>query len=1044
MNRWRLLTLTHGPGGGGAPPAPPAYLAAPYVSGVARVGGLLVAHPPVPAVGTSIASGPVWTWADGTVIGDGPTYAPEGDDFLKHVRIAYVLQKGGAIIQVLSALVGPIAAPVGDGQAHDLVETILGHGHNYGFDREVLAGHYVCGQQIFVLKDREFAWLGTDVPSVQIPAAVAFTDGAGMHHAQGKLFWANGAEIDPFHPFYADPTNEFSDGQGIDHLLAHPINAGDDAPMPWLGEKYNVDPGFAGAMTITPEQPAFTVVKSERLTGLTTPPTGLSWRIFQRFSVIHFVDEIPPVGAIAPSSVSHDKTSYITEDMLSTSVWAPGFTLPAGMRTLQQSVDAQVFNSSFQPFFGQFGEYQRLFAINPVLGESSGYSRDYAKQWANHLFAMHAEGDTPLRQAEMIRIATFGEQLRGLSRRMVWGRKVGTGQSGNVGAGQNAGYIQFLFYLGMMVHEHLPEVFDDVFALLSNELEQTGIVPPELVGTSVWPSGTSGFAHTTARHDDVGRYHWTHSPNTPAEPFKPQARHHFIFPANYETESAGQANQPCIYAMSIARGGPDGQTGAQVITGGDTLAEGTRKPHVIGYADRYRRTVTGRQPWQIGFETILANVYRQIYDATRDDWGVDRWLAAPDGITPEYQNQGAFLWPIENGFAYDFSDLGSSDPSATSCDLHYALDERDWQHLYDQPLTGEVTGLPAGVDIAVQYQRRNAYGPGPKSVNHNRRVQDTWVGNPTGRRMWVTTQGTPSGEPVCVSAPKLLRDRYPEWWHFEMESIDGETLDIEAGSIIHAGRGMWTGDISAGFEEPQWQRDGEDIPGAVGWSRAIAADDLDSVTFGYVLTPVGGGDPVASDTVAIPARPAQPPGVHFEHDMGWSLQAYYPGFWASLLSDSKQGAADVPITISHRPTTTIYDDNGDALTTGMVRALKSNSQPSLIANLAADYPVVSGRTYRVTVDLVIESYREDLDVQTRIILSGSKHVSNAGTVTGHLAGGYTGNISSIPKPRMTRYTFDVVATSTQLWLRVWVVTGAGGTGGGNPQIGYARVEDITP
>lgn len=1029
-----------------SPPSGPEYATLPQITGTPQVDEIVTAIEPDVINGTQITGGPEWVYSTGGAavgVAVGLDYdIPEADeDKLLVVRFEITGTNGDAI-WVESAPFGPIqAAPVGEQQPGALLTSATVLGVPVTFDRPVYAGRYADGDIMWVLKDREFYLMESLPASVAIPASKAFTDYASTAHALGEEIWANGAMINPCLPFFANPGwNDAS--QGFEQLLAYPISNGDDAPMIYAHAK-NVDPGASGPLHVTPEMEPFSYVKSVRLTGMTTPSEGFSWRTFQRFSVIHFVDVVPPKNAIAPSASSIDKTSHFTADMLSADVFnVPGFRLPSGLNTVEQSNAAQVVNSVFQPFFGQFGEYQRLFMINPALGSNSGYSRDYAKLWANHLFACYAMGSS-LPLSERIKIATIGEQLRGLGEVMVWGRNPGTSGTGNVGAGQMAGYIMWLFLLGMMTWRYRPGIFNEVFAMLSNELEQTGQVNDQLVGFSVTSSDTGSFAHTTLRLEDLGRYMWTHTPRTPAEPMRPHSRMNATFPGNYETESSGQAVQPCVYVMAMAQDGPGGATGAQVIAGGATLAAGTRKPHVIGYADDYvTRVATRTDPYGVASGTILQQVYRDIYAATRANWGVPRWMFTPGNVTPTWQNQPSFLWPVTNGFGYNFTGMGSepADDPATSCNIYYSLDEKGWVTLANQPLTGTVTGLPAGKGIFVQIERINSRGAGPRTVNHKRLSTDSFAGNPNGYRMWITTLGTAAGTPTNTAQPKLVRNRYPEWWHFDVREVPSP-LDLANGDTIELPDGMWSGAFPSGFTR-KWFRNGStEITGETGRVYQIRAADRGGTIEGE-LTPVDGGSPVRTPAIIIPGRAAQATDIIFEHDFSGGLRSEYPGVYASLFADSVNG------TLIHRYLGKIFDANGNLLTTGTMRLNKSSSHPSLIANLAADYPVIVDHLYEVIVDLVFESYRTDADRQTRVLLTAAKHTLTNATPSGYLGGpsgtgaGYSGDLSSNPKPRVQRYSFTVQAKSAALWYRQWVSTGDGGVVGGNPELSYARVRHL--
>lgn len=731
-----------------------------------------------------------------------------------------------------------------------LETSVTYNGATFPLSTAMEVGYFVDGQPFVVAAT---ATVGATSPSTSQVACDAYTDYPATSVSAGTLYWRNGVMKNPYFEGYPTPGT-----QGFDQLFQYAASSSQAAGRLGYTHALNIDAAATGSGIVVAPGDAFSLVKFIRKAGMTTPNDLLgSWRHADNYSVLHVVPTAPPVGAFAPccslDDADADRLNYYTLSQMNLAALGPGFSLPGSMPSTatcnaagsvpSSSLTGHI-HSSFQPFFGQWGEYQRRFMINPsyagsggVNGENSGYSRDWGGKWSEHLASVLAQGSGAT-QADVIKVVQIGLQLLGLYNR---------GSRGLAGAGQGAGHKQFVHLAAHLFHASHSGIMDRAMAFVGNLSDQQFWVTSADEGVFVTrgPQVTYGSNHDhnrrtyTAEH--IGRPHWWHERADP----RPDAN----FDADYECGSAESVSFIERTNICNLKAGPSGYDGSRTLSGGVTDYS-TDASASVAYGYRYRNLYTADihasdLPGKTSADYVT--YFDESYARSGSPWEVQPWTGTPDDQTIYPGKEASFLTAGATSFSWNMTNIGGATQTVLEWKVQYSLDRLHWIDVTTQGVSGTQTGLTPGVKHYVRWKRRSSSGWGPYSTNMKRQSTDSL------EQMIVTPTNAAAGTPANTVAPVLTQPVYPLFWDkYHVAATTPVPRSALTSTTLWCGVGYWTGDVS-GTPTYQWKRDGVDIGGATSASYALTQDDYNELAATNITCTVTfTGVTATSNTVVVP------------------------------------------------------------------------------------------------------------------------------------------------------------------------------------------------
>ncbi|WP_337186570.1 hypothetical protein [Phenylobacterium sp.] len=915
----------------------------------------------------------------------------------------------------------------------------------------------------------------------------------------GASYVGGGLMIDPYLPVYnqlLSSPHDKSIRQGFEALLETNVVGGSSASAifaydPALNDHPRaIDPGTGEPRGPRALDRAMALVQSVRLAGLEGPPAAPAyggWRHFDSFAVFNVVDGPGlPVGSFLPATSATDKTVRFNVSMIDKRA-LPGGSLPGSMLTMAACEAPGYFPDVCRPFYGQFGEWLRRMVINDALGANdTGYSRGYGILWSDWMAALLSEGPDA-DDALVYRAVRFFIDLLGLYER---------GYRGLNGAGQAAGYAQFMYLGAMLFEPTYPELLGQVMAFQSNPTHQAAWTNASLVGAPVPWNANHQHNHVAYMEEhcpDPPRPIWIHTGN--GWPTSPSPRHNADQDADYETTSAGVANFPEALNIGRMKRPSDGQTLARILNGGSPdWSSRTERGAMFAWLDRYRTYVTSTSPVfsDSGTSTILQR-HRDYYGARRPDLGVANWTGVPEAATPNastnptFNRTPNFLWPVSGGFAWDMSGLGNYSEDITDYHIQYSLDQMTWVDTDVQVESGSQTGRPP-VKHYVRWRRQSFSGWGPWSVNTKRLELAS-----SPERMVLTPLGSHAGATTNTVLPAIHVPKYPRWWGpFFVPAAD--PMDLSENVVAYAGLGDWEGDLSAGFDI-QWYRDDAPIPGEINVSHVIGVDDLGT----YLKHSVTCGDvTVFSEPILIGARPALAAGVVCDITGAASDELYFAEVLASFRAHSTN--VDPAFALSGAPGTAFTAGETVTSSGSGVGVVRVREGARIIVQVTSPFlagEAVTGATSGASAEIVQiasgvvvdpgQFFRTEGEDQTLVaqgVLRGNKS-SNVPTLRGDVAARvplevgetYAGvahvgiglnkaannntllrlgsamdgqdyltevTITNGDQPKVVAVPIGpFVAATAACWVRLRTNTSSGGSAGGDPQFDRIFLEKIS-
>jgi hypothetical protein len=909
------------------------------------------------------------------------------------------------------------------------LQSSITHGDvTFYFSVPVLVGRYADGQP-FAISDRVFN-ITQITPDGVNTASGNFTmtpPGGSATLMTGQSYWANGVMIDPWMVYG-------SEAQGFDGMLAVWADGGGigSASSTTYTHTLNVDPATKSspiAIAIGNEK---SVVKSIRRSGLTTPQVG-QWRIFDGYGVLHIVSSVPPNGAIAPSPSATSKSTRYTVSMANRAALGNGFTLPSGAPDLATvtATGAEYF-TALQPWWIHDAEKRRRFMVDKI--SDSGYSRDFGITWSKWLTAVLAAGQSAP-QAAWITALTFGANNLDIYDHRSF--------RGAAGAGQWNGHKQFVQLFGHAYWEKVSGLMTKCLNIKSNPTHQPFYVPVEFVGIATNYPGNHDVYFRTFYPEDVGIPHW--GTQTPSQPPPIASNFDSQIDADYLGTSCG-AGVPEMLNIGCFRNGPNGWDGWSVLAGGNTWATAGQLGAAVAFVDRYMTFLT-MDMYETGTATFLSAQYQALYTLLRNTlnlMALPVWEGRPECITPFKTNAGSdkaatlgILTATATGFAWNLTNVGHTTPGYPILEyqVRYSIDQMTWTTITNAPASGSVSNLPTR-KYYVQFRRRNAFGWSTWSFNFPKKLGGQ-------ERLTVTPTNAASGAVVNLEAPKQFVRRYGGWDGPDFIEA-GSAIDLNQNTQIYTGYGLWSGNISGTFTF-EHQRDTVAISGAAATAR-YDLEFADLNTSHRTKVTVGGFE-VLSNTITVPARPAQPAGQIIKTGFEASFKLYYNEVLTSAQNESIQqitGGTWTPMNVVHNPdlvkTKTvgedtvvvaqgvIYGDKGQPVVTNTGRF------PTLRMNLAARQPLTVGVTYRATIKLAMGATDQNTTNTTSLQLGASR---SANAITSEYLNTSIPSTDS-PKP-YDHPSFTFTALSTELWIAVGTSSSATGAGGGDPTINEVEI-----
>lgn len=665
-----------------------------------------------------------------------------------------------------------------------VTNTLTYKGITFTFDPPVKIGTALNGQK-FIATDTATTWTASDYPSALV---------AGSQ--------AHGAQFDP------QLLNGISDIQGCDEKLSLLTGSQAAGAMDY-DTALNIDPGNTGIPFDIPIGLCGRLVKTTR----NLAPAN-NWQVIDKKLFINIVPEVPPYGAVFPIFDGLGGVEWETQSTLNKNAVFAGCGYVTGQPTLASCRTLGYVPDCDMPFFFNNGEQRRPWLANTLW--DNGYASDVAGTLGPLVSAMHAEGPGAVANAEFYALATIGGYFAENSRR------------GNIyhgGAGQSTGMKPLSTILAMATST--AEVKADCLLHEGSETHQYFWVTEAFVGVaSGFPNGSGAGNEYRWTFEDVhvGRAHFFHGGQAlPPNPAVDASLYSSAIPVRYEFTSGsvglyGAANILLIpgAAQWLLQGGANDQTNPFAAW--------------ISYWRRYSTFNNHNSTIPAYGSNALRNFY---LEKALVLCPVAPLTTVPDAFAPR-QSQTTYLSAVNDGFHLDFTDAMQAIEAVTRLDLRYTLDEgvsflEDLNVAY--PIYDKLSGLPRGVNVGVQNRRWSASGAGPWSVN---KEQD--VGDPT--RFVIVPTGTPSGAAVNVQAPQISQHTYPNFpGRFKIADAT-----VPVGTVLYAGKGWWTGDITGAWTY-SWKVEGVEV--GTGATYTVQTGDA-SIT----LTVTNGGvSAVSSNTV---------------------------------------------------------------------------------------------------------------------------------------------------------------------------------------------------
>lgn len=901
---------------------------------------------------------------------------------------------------------------------------------------------------------------------------------------QSNPFAKNGAMINP----WFDVATGGTAAQAFDGMLgAHSDPSGQASAVHVYSGALQSDPVLKGsAISVTPGA-QMSIVKSVRAAGLTTPGP---WRHFDDWCVLHIVNTTPPADAFAPCPSALNKTSRFTAGKRNKFA-IPGFQLSDGMPTLSDCVGGDYFRS-FQPYWVGNAEQRRRYMINPADSTNVGYSRDYGQLWNDYAAAILAGGPS-VSDTELNKALTFGTALIGYLER---------GLTQAAGAGQWNGHKWFAQLAGHVFCGADAQVMGQALQIVGNPTHQQFYVPASYEGIPTNRPGNHDHNQATATAEHIGRADWMTSG---VATFPPQENK--LYNSDPDRDygfTAGIANFIEMLNICLLKAGPGGFDGADVIAGLGSKWEGTSEASAcIAFMDRYR-TFCQANVYALSPATARALAY---YDARRGDLRLPRYKTTPDAFIPLTNLTTYLNNDSANGngrFKWDLTNAGHDGGAPVlEWQVQYSLDARSWVNVTTQGASGTQTGLTP-VKHYVRWRRRNEIGWGPWSHNYERKTGE-------GERCTVTPAGSTAAAAVNTVAPTLMVPRYPRTTEPLYIPV-GSPMDLSVQAALFVSRGYWTGNL--GTPLFQWRRNGADIPGEqkdnyvvspadIGTSIScavthagvtavtpaatiptlpalpagtiidtsfdasfglfyyqvwdtmrlnstscavrLAVSNSAAYTVGEVVTQVTGASGVVSQTTTSGGQYVfLVPSTSSTFVVGQTLTGGTSGA-AQTVTGVTGGVVLLPLY------TRLTDDGEAVVTTGVVRAVKTASFPSLQGNLAARQVLTVGTIYDVVMKVPIGA--DSVPTANTVVNFGSAAGGTQYcTVTIPAQGAPTSStgaavsnltISSSPAnttPKEVTISFRLTAAAAALWFSVGVGTSTGNLLGGNPSMSEVSVK----
>lgn len=881
-------------------------------------------------------------------------------------------------IRTLSIVMG--GAPVGENAASGTPATtstatsVTYDGVTFNFDRSLTIGSFVGGEP-FVISSEAF-----NITSI--------TPASSDIEGDGDV--GNGAMKDPYVPG-AD--------QGFDDYIASSVVGGMRFGNTTYNSSLNIDPGNSGVDIAIALNEETTIVKSVRLSSVTSPE---SWQTIEKYVPLTVLSAIPDDNAFMPTMSGTTKKLYY-EDDASLNVFRD-LTLPGSFTTTYADALGDVPDNL--GMFGSTGEKLRRFRLDNALGTaSSNYSANVAGAYWRLMMWAHNTSATTSQKQDIARIcAKFAIQLEGLYDRG-WRGAGGLAS----GAGQQHGFHNW-FYTG-------------AFYLKSSlMLTKAKAVDSGMVSMHSWAdSSYTGYAD----EGDSGTISQVF--------FEEQEGVPFILPSqigsNVDTRYGvigGTASARELLPVLALRNGPAGESGPQALLNGDSFDSTSQRAASIAFLDRFRTWV----PWVMGSDDPTGE-WRDMYDLVQPLTGLTAWTGPPDqipyGTASGYDGNDQFTQGAAGEIDWDFTGYDYATETVTSRDVRYSLDGVQWIESTGVALSGKLSGLMQGASHQLGFRLNSASGAGPWSLNYDY----DGIGNSPDRGV-VTTSGTPSNSGPSFATSPTIHQRLYGYWDYALWEAAPSTLGLDDIELA-CGLGYQASSV---YPAPtytfQWKRGGVDISGATSQTYTRTAADAGAVlTCEITATNSTSSTSVTTAGVTCPALTTLPSGTLIDTDFTGRFLIDYETMWGNRSMSNATGVA--------LPDLQLFGVSG--VTKGAIQVDKTGSFPRI--ELAISQPdTATETTYRVEATVVAGLFNDwdggsgSGNADFRIYSSGvgSDYVNN--TISQTTEG--ESNVVTVDE------TFVVAAGDTDLDIlfRHILDTNLGGTGGGDLYVTSLKVSEV--
>jgi hypothetical protein len=482
--------------------------------------------------------------------------------------------------------------------------------------------------------------------------------------------------------------------------------------------------------------------------------------------------------------------------------------------------------------------------------------------------------------------------------------------------------------------------------------------------------------------------------------------------------------------------GPGGKNGFEVMMGGSNWLTATTPSAMIAWTDLTRTRAAASV--EVYKTTWLTSSTKAYYDTYRDSLVVPRYKTTPDAFVP-YKNLSTYVTPTSTGFNYDFRNIGHATDPIDQMRLYYSLDGIQFVLHSSNALNGSVTGLPSGQLIFLQWEFHNSYGWGPRSWNYPYASSGSRTATDLDLRCVVTTLGTPSGTPTCLTSPALMQRKYPSNTAPIYVAVDNP-IDLTKTSEIYLGAGIWQGNLSGGALK-------EHLRGAA----VSATGDMAQLTQLDINTTHGGrvtygGVQALAGTTNIPDRPALAANIVFEgyaNDAGFRV--YNGEAFDSAVANSYETKSGVNHAVEVRQDATLakivtVGDDNVIICQGQMYPVKLDGQRArLIMNLTARKLLVVGHSYHYLFHVGIGTVGSDPNAPTFLYLGRDPNTTH-----------YRNDVSGVSQagfPKVVTIEGDFTVpggtTDLELWLTLFVSTATGGSGGGEAAFLDGKITDTS-